>query len=145
MDGVWTCSQCETLNENTDKCIVCGMTYQASVNAAKKADNIKIEKTIHSHIKINQSNIRFNFPDEPINMNMQTKERKKNVLSIISFLAGIMGILMIVLLEPFGGVWSLGAVITGIISLKKKENKVLAIAGIVAGAIGITIVGSIYA
>lgn len=79
MDGIWTCSQCETLNENTDICIVCGMTYQASADA--------VEKTIHSQVKTEPAKVRLNFPDKSVNM--QTTETKQNVLSIASLLTAI--------------------------------------------------------
>ena len=36
MEGTWICPQCETSNENTDKCIVCGMDYASAVMIYKK-------------------------------------------------------------------------------------------------------------
>ena len=44
MEGTWICPQCETSNENTDKCIVCGMDYASAVMIYKKYSTEKIEK-----------------------------------------------------------------------------------------------------
>ena len=44
MEGTWICPQCETSNENTDKCIVCGMDYASAVIIYKKYSTEKIEK-----------------------------------------------------------------------------------------------------
>lgn len=88
MDDIWTCSQCETVNKNTDKCIVCGMTYQASVSALKKED--KIEETIHSRVETAPSRIRFNFPgtmdrptDRPTDRAMIEKKQKVSFFTAI--------------------------------------------------------------
>lgn len=46
MEGTWICPQCETSNENTDKCIVCGMDYASAVMAYK---NIQlIQRLMHN-------------------------------------------------------------------------------------------------
>lgn len=88
MDDIWICSQCETLNENTDKCIVCGMAYKTSVEVVKRED--KIEETIHNRIKIDPSRIRFNFPDKlGESINRQITKKKQNVSPIVSFFTAI--------------------------------------------------------
>ena len=72
MEGTWICPQCETSNENTDKCIVCGMDYASAVMIYKKYSTEKIEKekvikkspTETKKKSVDTSKIKLRFKDE---------------------------------------------------------------------------------
>lgn len=66
-------------------------------------------------------------------------EKKSNVLSILSLIFGIIGLLLSCL--TVGIVLCIPALILGIVALTKKQSKGMSIAGIVCSAIGILIAG----
>lgn len=137
MEETWTCPQCETLNKNTDMCIVCGMSYQNAMDTMKKYN----AKQSHNREDVNPAKIRFNWTDESKNVSeIQPKEEHKNLLHIVSLFTAIIGILTLLFVPYLAGVCSLAAIICGIISLKKQFNKI-SVAGIVLGGICFVILG----
>lgn len=65
-------------------------------------------------------------------------EKKTNILSILSLILGIIGLFTI--LAAIGIIPCIAGLILGIVALVKKQNKVIAIIGIIASSIGIFLV-----
>lgn len=126
MEGTWICPQCETSNENTDKCIVCGMDYASAVMIYKKYSTEKIEK----EKSVDTSKIKLRFKDEDTVIAKTPPPKEKNVYAIISIVVGIIGMLLSILVNPLGLLMAGTGIALGIVSVKI-EIKPIGVVGMI--------------
>lgn len=75
----------------------------------------------------------FDIPDYPQNFNCEPVDSSPSqTLAIISFISSILG--MVCCIGFIGGIFSIAAIVTGVISLHKKETRGFAVCGIIIGA-----------
>ena len=138
MEGTWICPQCETSNENTDKCIVCGMDYASAVMIYKKYSTEKIEEekvikkspTETKKKSVDTSKIKLRFKDEDTVIAKTPPPKEKNVYAIISIVVGIIGMLLSILVNPLGLLMAGTGIALGIVSVKI-EIKPIGVVGMI--------------
>lgn len=137
MEGTWICPQCETSNENTDKCIVCGMDYASAVMIYKKYSTEKIEKgkaieksPTETKKSVDTSKIKLHFKDEDTVITKTPPPKEKNVYAIISIVVGIIGALLSILVNPLGLFMAGTGITLGIVSVKI-EIKPIGVVGMI--------------
>lgn len=148
MGEKWICPQCETANENTEKCIVCGMDYVSAVMAYKKysmnnADGKKTPKkapTVKKETSVDTSKIKLHFRDEETPIIPKAPPKEKNVFAIISIIVGVVGVLFSILVNPLGLFLAGTSIILGIISVKT-EIKPIGVVGMIVALLCCIIAG----
>ena len=131
MEGTWICPQCETSNENTDKCIVCGMDYASAVMIYKKYSTEKIEKekvikkspTETKKKSVDTSKIKLRFKDEDTVIAKTPPPKEKNVYPYFHMLLSI-------LVNPLGLLMAGTGIALGIVSVKI-EIKPIGVVGMI--------------
>lgn len=80
MEIQWTCPQCETVNESSDNCVVCGMSYLKAVEVIKENN-----ERLRCENQEKHSELRLNFPNSTNSVQnvKYTEEPKKSLYSII--------------------------------------------------------------
>ena len=145
MKGKWVCPQCETYNEDTDTCVVCGVSYESVVkayNVYEKKAEFK-EKTTEGKttevkseempVSSETHNVKFNWGSDddivPEAEHIEMPLSKKIVLvSVIAVVVGIILYAAPVFIIPIANI----AVIVIIVKFYKGHIHVL---GVVAAII----------